>query len=161
MPSWSPDGTWVLFVAGEHYDCHPHVVKADGTGLKKLASRNGYRGVIDYLDVYDFHDGSSDTPVWAADGKSVFYTAKVGRNVELFRATLDGKTTQLTDSPAGTLHYHPGPSPDGKWLRYGSKRDGVRNLYVMRLEDRKERRVTNMKKGCAASSGPWQPAKGR
>jgi hypothetical protein len=39
MPSWSPDDTWVLFVAGEHYDCHPHVIKADGTGLKKLSSR--------------------------------------------------------------------------------------------------------------------------
>ena len=25
MPSWSPDGAWVLFVAGGHYDCHPHV----------------------------------------------------------------------------------------------------------------------------------------
>jgi hypothetical protein len=55
----------VLFLAGEHYDCHPYVVKPDGTGLKKLASRNGYRGVIDYLDVYDFHDGSSDIPGWA------------------------------------------------------------------------------------------------
>ena len=107
MPSWSPDGAWVLFVAGEHYDCHPHVVKADGTGLKKLASRNGYRGVIDYLDVYDFHDGSSDLPVWAPDSKSVFYTAKVGSNVELFRVTLDGKSEQLTDTPAGSMHYHP------------------------------------------------------
>ena len=77
MPSWSPDGSWVLFVAGERYDCHPHVIKTDGTDLKKLASRNGYRGVIDFLDVYDFHDGSSDLPVWAADSKSVFYTAKV------------------------------------------------------------------------------------
>jgi hypothetical protein len=36
-----------------------HVIKADGTGLKKLASRNGYRGVIDFLDVHDFHDGRS------------------------------------------------------------------------------------------------------
>src|SRR5262249_6848811 len=35
LPSWSPDGAWVLFLAGEHYDCHPHVIKADGTGLKK------------------------------------------------------------------------------------------------------------------------------
>ena len=139
MPSWSPDGAWVLFVAGEHYDCHPHVVKADGTGLKKLASRNGYRGVIDYLDVYDFHDGSSDVPVWSADGRSVFYTAKVGGNVELFRVTLDGKSEQLTDTPAGSMHYHPPPSPDGKWLLYGSKRDGVRQLYVMRLSDKKER----------------------
>jgi hypothetical protein len=78
------------------------------------ASRNGYRGVIDFLDVYDFHDGSSDLPVWAADSKSVFYTAKVGNNVELFRVTLDGKSEQLTETPAGSMHYHPAASPDGQ-----------------------------------------------
>jgi TolB protein len=158
MPSWSPDGTWVLFVAGEHYDCHPHVIKADGTGLKKLASRNGYRGVIDILDVYDFHDGSSDLPVWAPDSKSVFYTAKKGRNVELYRVTLDGKSEQLSDGPAGAMHYHPAPSRDGKWLAYGSKRDGVRQLYVMRLSEKKEWRITDLKKGHAAMWPQWQPA---
>ena len=157
LPSWSPDGSWVLFVAGEHYDCHPHVIKADGTGLKKLASRNGYRGVIDYLDVYDFHDGSSDLPVWARDSKSVFYTDKVGKNVELFRVTLDGKSEQLTDAPAGSMHCHPNPSPDGKWLLYGSKRDGVRQLYVTRLSDKKEHRITDRKKGHAAMWAGWQP----
>jgi Tol biopolymer transport system component len=159
MPSWSPDGSWLLFVAGEHYDCHPHVVKADGTGLKKLASRNGYRGVIDFLDVYDFHDGSSDLPVWAPDSKSIFYTAKVESNVELFRVTLDGKSEQLTDTPAGSMHYHPAPSRDGKWLLYGSKRDGVRQLYLMRLEDKTERRLTDLTKGHAAMWASWQPAK--
>src|SRR5262245_11078842 len=158
MPSWSPDGSWVLFVAGEHYDCHPHVIKADGTGLKKLASRNGYRGVIDTLDVYDFHDGSSDLPVWAPDSKSVFYTARVGSNVELFRVTLDGKSEQLTETPSGSMNYHPAASPDGKWLAYGSKRDGVRQLYVMRLSDKKEWRITNLKKGHAAMWPIWQPA---
>ncbi len=157
LPTWSPDGAWVLFVAGEHYDCHPHVVKADGAGLKKLASRNGYRGVIDYLDVFDFHDGSSDLPVWAPDSRSVFYTAKVGRNVELFRVTLDGKSEQLTRSPAGSMHYHPQASPNGKWLLYGSKRAGVRQLYVMRLSDKKERRITNLAKGHAAMWAHWQP----
>lgn len=158
VPSWSPDGAWVLFVAGEHYDCHPHVVKADGSGLKKLASRNGYSGVIDFLDVYDFHGGSSDLPVWAPDSTSVFYTAKVGGNVELFRVTLDGKSEQLTETAAGSMHYHPNPSRDGKWLLYGSKRDGVRQLYVMRLSDRKEHRITDLKKGHAAMWGHWQPA---
>jgi Tol biopolymer transport system component len=161
IPTWSPDGSWVLFVAGEHYDCHPHVIKADGTGLRKLASRNGYRGVIDFLDVYDFHDGSSDLPVWAADSKSVFYTAKVGTNVELFRVTLDGKSEQLTETPAGSMHYHPAASPDGKWLVYGSKRDGVRQLYVMRLRDKKEHRITDLKTGHAAMWPSWQPRAAR
>lgn len=104
----------MLFVSGEHYNCHPHVVKSDGTELKKLADRGGYRGVTEFPDVPDFHGGSSDVPVWSADGGSVFYTAKVGNNVELFRVTLDGQTQQLTKSPDGTLHYHPKPSPDGQ-----------------------------------------------
>ena len=157
LPEWSPDGTWLLFLAGEHYDCHPHILKPDGNGLKKLASRGGYRGVIQFLDVYDFHDGSSDYPVWAPDSESIFYTALVGRNVELFCATLDGKRVQLTDSPAGVLHYHPEPSPDGKWLVYGSKRDGIRQLYVMRLSDKKEWRITDLAKGRAAMWPHWHP----
>ena len=82
---WSADGKHLLFVAGEHYNCHPYVVRADGTGLRKLADRGGYRGVIEFLDVPDFHGGSSDIPAWSADGTAVYYTAKVGANVELFR----------------------------------------------------------------------------
>jgi Tol biopolymer transport system component len=156
-PQWSPDGAWLLFVSGEHYDCHPHVVRADGTGLKKLASRSGYRGVVEFLDVPDFHGGSSDLPAWSVDGRSVFYTAQVGKAVELFRTTLDGKAERLTESPAAWLHYHPQPSPDGKWLAYGSKRDGVRQLYVMRLDDRKERRITDLKAGQGAMWPHWSP----
>ncbi len=157
VPSWSPDGKWVLFVSGEHYDCHPHIVKSDGTGLRKLADRGGYRGVTEFLDVPDFHGGSSDVPVWSVDGASVFYTAKVGNNVELFRVTLDGQTQQLTKSPDGTLHYHPKPSPDGKWLVYGSNRSGVRNLYLMRMPDGEEQALTALGAGHAAMHAYWQP----
>lgn len=157
VPSWSPDGKWLLFVSGEHYNCHPHIVKADGTGLKKLADRGGYRGVTEFLDVPDYHGGSSDVPVWSADGQSVFYTAQVGNNVELFRVMLDGHTERLTESADGTSHYHPKPSPDGKCLVYGSKRGGVRNLFVMRLSDRKEHALTDVPAGHAAMHAHWQP----
>jgi TolB protein len=156
-PQWSPDNAWLLFVAGEHYNCHPHVVRADGTGLKKLADPGGYRGVTEFLDVPDFHGGSSDIPAWAADGKSVFYTTKIGDNVELMRVTLDGQKEQLTHAPPGSTHYHPQPSKDGRWLVYGSKRAGVRQLYVMRLADNKERRVTDLSVGHAAMWPHWQP----
>jgi Tol biopolymer transport system component len=158
VPLWSPDGAELLFLSGEHDDCHPYLVRADGTGLRKLADRGGYKGTIDFLDVPDFHGGSSDTPVWSAGGQAVFYTGQVGRNVELFRVSRDGKAEQLTDTPAGSLHYHPVPSPDGKWLAYGSKREGVRQLYLMRLEDRKERRLTDVGDGRAALWPHWQPA---
>jgi TolB protein len=158
VPCWSPDGKWVLFVSGEHYNCHPHIVRADGTGLKKLADRDGYRGVTEFLDVPDYHGGSSDLPVRSADGQSVFYTAQVGNNVELFRVTLDGHLERLTESADGTSHYHPKPSPDGKWIVYGSKRNGVRNLFVMRLSDRKEHALTDVPAGHAAMHAHWQPA---
>ena len=156
-PTWSPDGQWVLLLSGEHYNCHPHLVRADGTGLKKLADRGGYRGVIEFLDVFDFHGGSSDTPVWSPDGKSIFHTAKVGPNVELFQVTLDGKSTRLTTTADGSQHYHPQPSPDGKRLLYGSRRDGVRQLFVMNLADGSERQLTDLKAGHAAMWPHWQP----
>ncbi len=158
-PTWSPDGQSVLFVSGEHYNCHPHIVRADGSGLKKLADRAGYRGVVEFLDVPDFHGGSSDTPVWSADGQRVFYTAAVGSGVELFSVGLDGTSERLTETAEGTLHYHPQPSADGMWLVYGSKRKGVRQLFIMRLADRVERQITNLLPGHAAMWPHWQPSK--
>jgi Tol biopolymer transport system component len=55
------------------------------------------------------------------------------------------------------MHYHPLASRDGKWLVYGSKRDGVRQLYVMRLGDKREWRITDFKKGHGAYWPSWQP----
>lgn len=87
-----------------------------------------------FLDVPDFHSGSSDTPVWSADGKLVFYTAQVGSSVELLQVTLDGQSERLTTSPDGTLHYHPQPSPDGKWLLYGSNHNPENGSAVQKVQ---------------------------
>jgi TolB protein len=157
-PQWSSDGGWILFVSGaSNTNCNPYIVRSDGTGLKKLADRGGYSGSIEFLDVHDFHAGSSDIPVWSLDGKSVFYTKLIGETVELFQINLDGTSVQLTKSPNGTLHYHPEPSPDGKWLLFGSKRDGVRQLCVMNLADHTEKQITKLNRGYAAMWGHWQP----
>ena len=157
-PQWSADGQWLLFVSGTRGHSNPYVVRREGTGLRKLADLNGYQGWILFLDVDDFHEGSSDVPVWSADGKAVFFTAQAGKNVEMFQATLDGKIEPLTKSLEGSLNYHPTPSPDGEWLAYGSKRDGVRQLYVMRLADHSERQITQLKPGHAAMWPHWRPA---
>jgi len=113
--------------------------------------------VIEFLDVFDFHGGSSDLPVWGFDGTLVYFTAKVGKNVELFQTTLAGNAVQLTKSSPGSLHYHPQPSPDGKWLVYGSMREGVRNIFVMNLSDHTEKRITDLQTGSGAMWPYWQP----
>lgn len=156
-PRWSPDGDWLLFLSGEHGRSNPFIVRRDGTGLRKLADQNGYQGWVLFLDVDDFHQGSSDTPAWSADGRSVFYSSRVDSSVELFQAPIDGSCVQLTKSPPGTLHYHPEPSADGKWLVYGTKRDGVRQIEVMRLADRTQRPVTRLPIGHAAMWPHWRP----
>jgi len=160
-PNWSPDGEWLLFVAGEHYDCHPHVVRRDGTGLRKLADRGGYRGVVERLKHPDFHSESSDVPVWSADGRSIYYTAQVDGAVELMRAWLDGRIERLTDSAPGIRHYHPSPSPDGRSILFGSDRSGTMQLYVADADGGGARPVTAVPPNSCAMHGFWQPGDSR
>ncbi|MCA9033049.1 MAG: PD40 domain-containing protein, partial [Planctomycetaceae bacterium] len=155
-PKWPPDGEWVAFVSGVHADCHPYVVRRDGTDLRKVADRGGYQGWMLFLDVPDYHQGSSDVPCWSADSKYLYYTAKIGDAVELMRASLDGQPEQLSHSEAGVLHYHPVASPDGKYVLFGSTRDGVRQLYVANADGSEARSITELKKGHAAMHGYWQ-----
>ena len=157
VPQWSPDGEWLLFVAGEHYNCHPHIVRRDGSGLSKVADRQGYRGVVEFLDVPDFHGGSSDVPLWSPNGSWIYYTAKVGESVELMRVSLAGSIEQLTQTQNGHLNYHPKFSPDGKWVVFGSNRSGTRQLYVMPAEGGDAYAITRLKPGWGAMWPLWQP----
>ncbi len=159
-PTWSPEGQWVEFLSGEHYNCHPHLVKRDGTGLRKLADRGGYKGTMLFLDVPDYHEGSSDVPTWSPDSRWVYYTAKAGEAVELMRVSLDGKSKQLSRSRPGVLHYHPKVSPDGRRVVFGSTRDGVRQLWVANADGSAARPITALKKGHAAMHAHWQPVRG-
>lgn len=157
-PAWSPDGQWVAFVAGVRENCHPYVVRRDGTGLRKLADRGGYQGWVLFLDVPDYHEGSSDVPTWSADGRFVYYTAAMEAAVELMRVSLDGTIEQLSSSPAGVLHYHPVASPDGTSLLFGATRDGIRQLWVADADGSDAQPVTRLTPGFAAMHGHWQPS---
>lgn len=159
VPQWSPNGDWLLFVSGEHYNCHPYVVRKDGSELRKLADRGGYRGVVERLRHPDFHSESSDVPVWAADGRSVFFTALIDGRVELMNADLSGKVTRLTESKPGTRHYHPAVSPDGKSILFGSDRSGTMQLYVAAIDGSGVRAITTVSSDSCAMHGHWQPGR--
>ncbi|MBP9900054.1 MAG: hypothetical protein V9H26_05430 [Verrucomicrobiota bacterium] len=161
-PQWSPDGEWVLFVAGEHYNCHPYLVRRDGRELRRMADRQGHRGEVTIFDVPDFHGGSSDVPLWSPDGKWIYYTAKIGASVELMRVSLTGRTELLTQTQNGRLNYHPKFSPDGRWIVFGSNRTGTRQLYIMPATGGEPYPITHVESGWGAMWAYWQPtAKGK
>ena len=156
-PSWSPNGTELLFVSGEHYHCHPTIAHVASGHIQTIAHRGGYAGVTLFLDVDDFHKGSSDTPVWSMDGKSIFFTAQRKKAVELLEISPGNEEKQLTQSLEGESHYHPKPSPDGHWILYGGHRKSIRNLYKQHLETGLEIRLTHLTQGQAAMWAHWQP----
>jgi hypothetical protein len=153
---WSPDGQWVMFLSGEQTDSNPHLVRSDGTGLRKLADRNGHTGMT-IMDVPDFHGGSSDIPVWSPVESQIYYTAKIGSSVELMRVSVDGTIDQLTQSAPETLNYMPAISPDGKWILFGSTSSGIRQLYVMSVDGGEAKAITNVPSGWGAMFGTWNP----
>jgi hypothetical protein len=157
---WSPDGQTLLFVAGKRNNADIYVVKRDGTEWRKLADVGGYESKVSIIDVYDYHDGSSNGPAWTPDGAWILYTARVGSSSQIMRVNLAGHVEQLTSSPDGTANYMPRPSPDGKWICFGSNRDGVRQLYVMSADGRSTPPypITHLAPGSGALWPKWQPA---
>lgn len=158
LPTWSPDSKWVVFGCGpNNRDHHPHLIAADGSGLRKLADRGGYNCAMQMLDHPDFHSASSDLPAWSPDSKRVYYTAKVGESVELQRISVDGKTIEpLTKSEPGVVNYHPAISPCGAWIAFGSTRDGARALYVAKADGSQVKAITDAKKGRSQMHAHWK-----
>ncbi len=156
-PTWSPDGKWIAYLSGEHYNCHVYLVRADGTGLRKVGDRGGYRGVYETLDEPDFHSERSDIPAWSPNGKWLYYTARVGKSVELMRVSPDGRPERLTRSEPGVVNYLPQVSPGANWVVFGSTRTGLRQLYVARADGSGAYQLTQVKAGWGAFLPHWRP----
>lgn len=157
-PKWSPDGQWLLFLSGVHGRSDPWIVRSDGSMAHKLADCGGYQGWVLFLDVYDFHQGSSDCPAWSSDGRYVYFTAQTDiETTQIMQADMDGQVRQLTRSPSGTLNYQPIPSPDGRRLCFGSNRSGIRQLYITDPDGTDAWPVSNVSPGWGALWPYWNP----
>lgn len=67
---------------------------------------------------------------------------------------LDGRNKEDVSGGTSGFTYGLSASPDGKFISY---REGVRQLFVMRLSDRSEHRLTDLAPGHAAMWAHWQP----
>lgn len=115
-PSWSPDGTRIVF------DYRPGlrrratelcVINADGSGRHSLTAAD---------QVFAYH------PVWSPDGASIFFCLKDKRHDDLWVMDADGKNMRqltFTDRQSET---EPSISPDGATIAFSLDR---REIYLM------------------------------
>jgi dipeptidyl aminopeptidase/acylaminoacyl peptidase len=87
-PRWSPDGKWIAFLGSRGlavYQTNLFVAPAEGGAAKKLTSG------------FELNAGQ---PIWAADGKAIYFSSDTGESVEVFAADVaSGAVRQVTDKP--------------------------------------------------------------
>jgi Tol biopolymer transport system component len=125
-PSWSPDGTKILFVRGYAI----FVMSADGSNQTRLTDNRNWQ------------------PRWSPDGtRIVFSSERHGfPNYEIYVMNADGSNqTRLTNNT--TRDIEPAWSPDGSLIafaRYQSPNDwNSEEIYVMNPDGSNQTRLTN------------------
>ncbi len=86
---WSPDGKWIAYLSSHGLDLYQmnlFVVSADGGQPTKLTGS------------FELNAGS---PVWAPDGKTIYFSTETRESMEIFAADVSaGTVRQVTDKPA-------------------------------------------------------------
>ncbi len=148
-------GNWSMAASAEEKDC-VHLLTAEIAKAVAAAPRTMVRNVA-ALGREAVHAASSERKIEHAG--VVGHPGDKGMRAMVAKADGTGRQEIAGElaSAADTSTQFAGWSPDGAWLVYGSKREGLRQLYVMRLANRVEKRITNLAPGHAAMWPHWQP----
>ncbi len=148
-PSWSPDGTQLVFSGATGGITDLYIVHADGTGLRRLTDDR-------FGDVQ---------PQWSPDGRTIaFASDRDSASFELLRflpwriTLLDVATgrTSVIPGQAG-LNLNPQWSPDGRSIAYVSDRTGTPNVFLYDFETREHYQLTNVV-GAISALTEYSPA---
>ncbi len=122
VPTWSPDGNWIAFSAGQ------------GTANRKIVKMDLRTGVVTPLT-----DGTDNDrwPAWSPLGDKIAFMREIGGSghPDIYLMDVDGTDqTQLTDWLYGDDF--PAWSPDGQWIVFSSDRFYAgRDLYIVHPDD--------------------------
>jgi Tol biopolymer transport system component len=130
-PTWSPDGSHILFATTLNGEAQLAIIKPDGTDFRVLT------------DVRDMR-GRSD---WSDDGLHLItYLGKPWER-ELFLLNPDGSDIHQVSRTGGNSQ-GPSFSPDGQWIAFTAYFDHYRvnngcEIYIMRIDGSELTRLTD------------------
>lgn len=147
QPAWSPDGQFIA--AKKHFTTQ----RSLGTGEIWLWHVSGGAGQLLVKRPSEQHQKELGEPVFAPDGKRIYYTQNVSpgpifeyaqdSNTELFAIQAvditTGQTTTAVSAPGGAVR--PTPSPDGTRLAFVRRERDSSSLFVRDLASGREKRV--------------------
>ncbi|MCE5249496.1 BamA/TamA family outer membrane protein [bacterium] len=149
-PSWSPDGSKILFCA----------IKNGKLDIFTVEIKTG--AVVRLTD--DFFDES--TPRWNSDGTKIVFSSdrfdppyefrlnNISDSYDIFIMDADGSNIRrITTNPYNDTD--PSWSPDDKNIVFSSDRNGITNIYNIDIESMTEKPLTNLLTGSTAPN--WSP----
>jgi serine/threonine protein kinase/Tol biopolymer transport system component len=126
QPSWSPDGSQLVFISpclgrGDFYETiynesSLYIINADGTGLKQLTPA----------------PGSDFEPAWSPDGEQIAFTSVRDGFRQIYSLDVDSLEIILLTNTTGAIESsQPSWSPDGARIAYTVKRVGTYQVWSM------------------------------
>ncbi len=170
FPSWSPDGSKIVFHSDRDGYYQIYIMNADGSNPvrlissesedtlpawspdgNKIAFTSNRSGGVDQIFVMNADgsaikqvtSGSDDCayPTWSPDGSRIAFMSRRDGNTDIYTINADGANlTRLTESPQ--IESYPAWSPDGKKIVYQSNATGNFDIWVMNPDGTDQKRIT-------------------
>jgi TolB protein len=138
-PRWSPDGTRIAFSStrGQQGNFDVFVMNADGSEVVRLTD----------------HAAAEQGPVWAADGKSLYFTGERDGRGEIYRVWLaDRRVDRITSGINRAIM--PATSPDGRYLAYAAQTIMSFQIHLIDLANGSSRQITTGGGACRPAFAP-------
>lgn len=137
-PSYSPDGSRIVFTSDRGGRAQIYVMNADGSNQQRIS----------------FGDGTYSTPVWSPRGDLVAFTKQSGGEFQIGVMRTDGSGERILSS--GFLQEGPTWSPNGRVIMFFRQDAGAAGpkLYTIDLTGRNEQQVPTPN---FASDPAWSP----
>jgi TolB protein len=135
-PTISPDSEHIAFVSDRGGSPQIYVMHRDGSDVRRITFTGSY----------------NTSPSWSPKGDRIVFSGRRETN-QIFVINPDG--TGLTQLTIQGNNEDPSFSPDGRFITFSSDRDGVKGIYIMRINGESQKRITP--KRMRAFCPRWSP----